>query len=630
MKRISLLIPILVMAVLNICSVPAHALNVSATVDRARITMNGYVLLTITVEGEKQQLPDANLPAIEDFHVSPAGTSTSIRFVNMKMSASRIQRYQLYPKKTGTFTIPSITVADGSDTASSQPVKIEVVDDAGGGGSSSGSPNSGAAGGTGAPSNTQNNQPAQIPGSNSRPSSTETEKVFLEAKIDKSEPVVGQQIILTLTLYTAIDIVDYEMVEEPSVTGFWKETLSPVRGNKRVQINGVNMIAAEVGRFALFPTTSGELTVDPAVLRIAVRSRGGGRSPFGSFFDDDFFGMMSTQRYDLRSRPLKIKVEALPDSDKPDDFSGPTGRFKLSATLDRNELEAGEAVTVQVKVEGQGNVKMIPEPDAPEFKGFETFGNTSSSDITPSPEGIFGSKTFDYVLLAEEEGKQKIDSFRLSYFDPVDNKYKTVRTNPLEVIVKPGKERITPVNTINTGGSELRLSGRDISFIREIDRPLRKKTPLPLLEGNSPWLHITGIIIVLISTLLARRNRMIRGDRSYYRRSFALRSAIKRMKTIKRNIEKKSVDWFYSELEKVVREYVADCLNREALGIAVNELHESLTDRGIGERLIIELNDIIDILHAGRFAPGGSGRENQERLMDRVEKLINAMEGEWQ
>ena len=74
------------------------------------------------------------------------------------------------------------------------------------------------------------------------------------------------------------------------------------------------------------------------------------------------------------TQPLTVTVEPLPDAAG---FSGAVGRFRASASLDRDVVPLGEAVTLRFRVEGTGNLKWIergPEVVAKGAQGLPAAG----------------------------------------------------------------------------------------------------------------------------------------------------------------------------------------------------------------------------------------------------------------
>jgi len=107
------------------------------------------------------------------------------------------------------------------------------------------------------------------------------------------------------------------------------------------------------------------------VARVQVKRQQQGRDPFDQFFNDPFFnnpffGNVQDVKVNLKSEPLKITARELP-SNAPSTFSGRRKLFNESS-LDKKETKTHEAVTLKIKVTGNGNLKLI-EPPKVDFPG---------------------------------------------------------------------------------------------------------------------------------------------------------------------------------------------------------------------------------------------------------------------
>ena len=75
-------------------------------------------------------------------------------------------------------------------------------------------------------------------------------------------------------------------------------------------------------------------------------------------------------------------------------------------------------------------------------EGIDGYEAKVKDNIDKTKVPIQGSKTFSYPFTVSKAGKYTIDSIAFSYFDPATSSYKTLRTAPLEVIVKKGKHNL--------------------------------------------------------------------------------------------------------------------------------------------------------------------------------------------
>ena len=58
----------------------------------------------------------------------------------------------------------------------------------------------------------------------------------------------------------------------------------------------------------------------------------------------------------------RIIVKDLPQLGKPDSFSGAVGNFEFDVILNKNSLRATESFQAELKVKGNGNLKLFDLP----------------------------------------------------------------------------------------------------------------------------------------------------------------------------------------------------------------------------------------------------------------------------
>ncbi len=192
-------------------------------------------------------------------------------------------------------------------------------------------------------------------------------------------------------------------------------------------------------RKLLFPTKAGALTIPAATFRIGLPARG--------FFDDG-------QVVERATTPVTVTVEPLPDVPG---FSGAVGRFEAQATLDRESLPLGDAALLRLRVEGTGNLKWIDRPPAVEVAGAKVYPPQAKSDLRVTPQGIRGSRTWEFVVVPETSGTLEVPPVVFPYFDPKTETVVTAETAPLSLRVEGGTVAAgavaTPSATIGNGGA---------------------------------------------------------------------------------------------------------------------------------------------------------------------------------
>jgi hypothetical protein len=100
-------------------------------------------------------------------------------------------------------------------------------------------------------------------------------------------------------------------------------------------------------RRALFPLRDGRISIPAPILEYTI-------PPI------EYYG--KSERVRVHGETRVLDVEPLPETGRPSDFSGAVGLITLTLSIDTTGARVGAPLTVTVRVEGQGNVKLFPRP----------------------------------------------------------------------------------------------------------------------------------------------------------------------------------------------------------------------------------------------------------------------------
>jgi len=550
----------------SLFSASAGAINVGAQIDRGSARVGDRLILTVNVEGDSRDIGRPDLPDMPAFRVQAGGSSQQVTWVNGQMSASQTFTYYLIPRREGDLVIPAIrVVVDGQPyTTVEIPVKIAA---------------------------STARAPAREPAPSG--SSARGDEHFVTMSVSSDSVVVGEQIILTFGFYRDAFSSFFETPEytPPTTEGFWREDLPPERHTTKV-IRSRRYDVTEI-RYALFPTHAGELTVGEAVVRLPA-------DVFGSFL------RRRRQRQDefLRADAIPIYVREMPRG-APASFSGTVAAdLTIRADADRNELNAGEALSLSIELEGDGYLASASRPKLGEIDGFRIHDSGSSVDSRPLGEVLHGKLRIDKLLIAEREGEFEIPSIEYAYYDTGAKRYRVVRTDPIAVDVLPGSGT---TSSVFTGGarSEIELLAQDIRHIR----PLALTLPTyagPLVARPLFWgLMATPGALWALSTLLIRRRQALLRDPRRLRRRRALETALSRVDN--------------GDVHAGVYEYVAAQVDGQAAGLTRPRIESWVSEALAGAPEAGELLELLDRSDHLRFA-GSAG--DAQSLADQARTLL--------
>ncbi|MEO0004818.1 MAG: BatD family protein [candidate division WOR-3 bacterium] len=566
-------------------------INFSASVDRTTVGLGEPFQLTVTVEGANiARVPRPQLPELDGFDNlgSSQSQSTSIAIINGRVQQQTAISfvYTLVPKRLGELTIGSCRIVYNNTEYTTEPIKIQVVKSA----------------------------PGQKPRAQPRTKSPfdmfgepepETEGEFLLiATLDRTTVYQGEQITVTWTFYTTRQVASLNLKEPPSLTGFWADDIyQPKQLDYEVKtLKGKRYYAAVIRKTALFPTQSGELKI-------------GAMSLEGEVVTPGFF-FSETRPFSVSSDPVKVLVKPLPETNRPQSFTGGVGSFQVSAGLSSNTSSGGEPITLTITITGTGNLGLIGPPSLPEIPGLKVLTPETKDNFSYSSGRLSGTRKFIYPLLPTADGRFRIPEIELGFFDPKAGGYYTKKTPALEFVAS----NVPTGAQFETAQPGLRLLGTDIRHIKS-----RMKSSLlgtPLSQNLPVYLYPLGFVIFGLGVVLGRHRQRLQKDIGYARRSRASALARKRLKDAEKSLKEKRQADFYSLVRQALIGYVGDRFNIEAGGMTGEEMREKLGGFGVDGGLIAELLNTINLCEVARFSPGAIECD-PKTVLQKAREIIN-------
>jgi len=567
-------------AFLVLFAVAAQAADfqISAALDRTDIALNEQVMLSVTVAGAGNQLPQPQMPGLTDFQVANAGRSQNFSWVNGQASASVTFNYVLTPLKTGSFTIPSIAATMNGQTAQTQPLTLNVA----------------------------SGDAAAIPSAPGAPSTRHASPkgpaaIFIKSTVDKKSVYVGEPIQFAFQLYNRVPLFSRPNYQPPQMSGFWSEDLPPQR-NYQATVEGMPYNVTEL-RTALFPTAAGTAKVGSAQLAVTIENMGS--DPFSANFFAQFFGRAEEKV--LRTDPITVQVKALPDP-KPAGFNGAVGRYTMSSNLDKESVAVGQPVTLTISVSGEGNIKSLPALTMPPLTGFRTFDANAATNIEKKDGRVTGSKIYKTVLIPTASGSLVIPPVPFSYFDTAARRYQTLQSKSFTLRVTPGAGGTSSGPSVTgAAGSvsntpQIQRLAEDIHYI---------KTPTGIVSQKPFWVHRVGFWLFQIVILLAF---LIGAGVRIYQRVFLSVNPRNRFKNAaprawsaiadsEKALAKNEMRDAAGHIAQGLHEYLADKLNLNPRTLALKQAQDALRDRGVHSHDTEKVRNLWEMLDLFAFAP---------------------------
>jgi hypothetical protein len=527
--------------------------GITATVDRTTLAFDEYLELTVTISGDVLDISGPDVSGLTDFKVIGSSVSTQVSMANGNLTAQGSYIYRLRPLREGDLIIPPFSVEVDGQIIQTEPIEIVVT----AGSSPAVEPDAG------------------VP-STEAPASLEGQNFFVDAEVDDLRPYLGQQIVYTFRLYQAANFLGQPDYQPPPFIDFWGQTTLS-QPNYRTQAAGRDYLVTEI-RTALFPANVGLVTIAPAKFVIP-----------GGLFEPDII---------LDTEPITVDVRSWPD-DAPPDFNGAVGQFQISARLTQTEGKVNEPLTLFIEIEGAGNIDVLSEPPLPAMPAWRAFDSKVSTTSEVREDVVYGTRTFERLIVPSQPGVQSLPPISFSYFDPQIGAYTTVQTDPIPVTVLPGDAE-PPVAPI-TGSDQQPISvvGGDIRHIKPVPAALRSPGAVVLFN---PLYWICWILPALVAGglwIFQKQRLRILSDSAYARSLRARRVAQANLAEARRLTGRES----YARTHRVLLGYLADKLNRPTVGLTTEALTNLLTEAQLTPALIERIRITLDQIEIGRFAP---------------------------
>lgn len=555
-------------------------------------------------------------PAFDGFDVlaGPAVSSgSSIQIVNgsMTKSVNYTITYVLLPRAAGNVTVGAAEIAVDGTTYRTEPMVIEVVDEAGAGRADSDA------------------RPQVREPQGDAQARVAADDILLRASVSRSSVYKGEPLRVVYKLYQRVDIVGFESVRFPSFNGFWAQELTsdnPAR--RRETLDGKvyeTMVAKE---YLLYPQQAGKLIIEPAevtaVARVVVQSPRN-MDPFGFGGGPEFYNVPRK----LQSQKIEVTVKELP-AGAPASFSGAVGRFALETTPLPERLAANSAATYTVKISGTGNLTFVQAPKLTLPASFEQYNVKTTESIHTSAAGATGYRQFEYPFIARVDGSYAVGPVEFTYFSPERMQYVTLSSEPLTLEITPdtaaGGEAVV-MQGRGMSKEEVRLLGQDIRFIKLGDARLRRDGS-PFLFGRTYLLLLVAIVGAFAAVFAALRRRirdaqnvaLVRGKR-------ANKVAVQRFRAARRHMEAQNRRAFYEEMLRALWGYASDKFNIPVANLTKESVREELQRRGVAADDAQSFTQIITRCDEAQYSPAAEVRMNDVyaegvELVSRIESAI--------
>ena len=144
----------------------------------------------------------------------------------------------------------------------------------------------------------------------------------------------------------------------------------------------------------------------------------------------NFMGAMMGIQQEMRARPIGMQVLELPKIQGFQDVTA-VGQFStLAVSVNKNSVQQGQGIILAEDIFGDANFEMINLSPLILPEGLVLYDSQA-----PSVDKSRTRKHYEYIIQAQAPGEYHIDAQQFNYFDPIDHQYKSLYSNPFDIIV---------------------------------------------------------------------------------------------------------------------------------------------------------------------------------------------------
>ncbi len=341
----------------------------------------------------------------QDFNIVNRAQSSSRQSINGKVSSAINLRLTLQPKRIGELIIPTFEV--GGQTSKPIKIKVDAVDEA----------------------------------------SFEKNIIFIKTSLSNLNPMVQEQVIYTVSLYSHSKIQHTQLDFTPQIANVKVKKIA--QANTQVNFKNQPLWKKDFN-FAIYPQKIGKFSIPGIRQTVSVGS---------------------SNQVLLFAESSNLTVLAADENYPLGEYWLPAMQVELSEKpLDKSQkIIAGEPFVrqIMIKVSAQSAIQ-VPPLKFSNNSLFEQYADSNSSTERLKTNNIISMVAQDILIIPNRFGEQILPEIKLTWFDTNENKTKIARLAEVKIQVEPPSDK--PKTLVLP-----KLEDRDISVNTTKIKPILSK-----------------------------------------------------------------------------------------------------------------------------------------------------------
>ena len=372
--------------------------SLEATIDRNPVMLDEAIRLTVTADGSADRDAFDSSHLLKDFVVGRTSVSSQTSIVNFDTKRTTVWTTTLFPRKEGTFTIPSLTI-EGKST---KPIQVKVI-----------------------PVQEQSNVARDY---------------FVTTDIDVKEAYLNQQLLYTVKLFLSSNI-ERGSLQAPEMQNAEITQLGEDKQYTDI-VNGRRYQIIE-RQFAVVPQASGEFTLRGPIFTGEVMAANTNQR-FGFFNRTQQINRVGPDiTVNIKPIPQGIDYPWLPSEMVRVDEEWPQG----------DSFVAGEPVTRIVTLTALGVVEE-QLPDIPEFypPNFKLYPDQSNTTTVEKDQSLISQRQTSLAIIPTQPGNFVLPEITIPWFNTLtqQTEYATIPARSITVAPASGANNANTPNSLDT------------------------------------------------------------------------------------------------------------------------------------------------------------------------------------
>lgn len=358
-----------------------------------------------------------------------------------------------------------------------------------------------------------------------------------------------------------------------------------------------------------------------------------GNYQFGPATVKGTFGTRTNTRGELQGEPVyafakavSVNVKDVPLDGRPDSYSGAVGRFDIGADISPQVAKVGDPMTLTLWLRGTGTLENALAPKLEEIDGFARLFKVY--EATEETRG--DSRVFTYSVRPKGVGTNEVPPVEMSYFNVDQEKFVTLRTDPISITVTEA-DRLADDEIAISGSTQ----SKSTSVETRADGIFANVTDLQQLRDETVhpdrWFFslggLTGLFFVV--ALVTQHWQKRQSDTSLQRRRGALAEARRRLQAAIAKLADGSLRDGAEAVSAALLGLVADVTDTPHGVLTTADAISKLRELEINDEVVAQVQRVMQSCDDARYGASGDtvqGLSESAKLA--FDSLAQAMKGQ--